>query len=109
VQIETDRPLAIPLIPFEPQLVAQWEHLWGHELVELRSNGLVLGRGQVDMATADATTIWVHLASGRGRIMIHEQDGVDIWRVDPGKNQPDPPATSGEFEDVQEGNVELFG
>ncbi|WP_285314250.1 hypothetical protein [Pseudarthrobacter sp. fls2-241-R2A-168] len=81
--MDNDRPPAIPLIRFEPQLIRQWQHLWRNELVELRSNGKVLGRGHIDITAEDASTIWIYRESGGGRIMIHAQDGIDIWRVDP--------------------------
>jgi hypothetical protein len=103
--METDQPSAIPIIPFEPRLITQWQHLWRQELVELRSNGTVLGRGHVDTATADATTVWIHWESGRGRKMVHEQDGVDIWRVDPRICQDRTPAAAEKPRTSPEGAV----
>jgi hypothetical protein len=34
--------------------------------------------GVVDTITADHTAVWVHLDGGRGRILLHCGDGVDI-------------------------------
>jgi hypothetical protein len=67
----------------QPLLVKQWKYLWRRELVELRRGSSVLGSGYVDEATADASTIWIHLTQGQGRMLIHLGDGIDIWRIDP--------------------------
>jgi hypothetical protein len=65
-----------------PLIAKQWKHLWPREVVELRRGDTVLGIGWVDEATADGTTIWIHLARGLGRVLIHAHDGIDLWRVD---------------------------
>jgi hypothetical protein len=67
-----------------PLIAKQWKHLWPREVVELRRGGTVLGTGWVDEATADGTTIWIHLTRGLGRVLIHAHDGIDLWRVDSG-------------------------
>ncbi|PTT65952.1 hypothetical protein DBR22_11535 [Arthrobacter sp. HMWF013] len=67
----------------EPLLIRQWKYLWRNELVELRSGSEVLGSGYVDETTEDASTIWIHLTKGLGRVLIHRNDGIAIWRVDP--------------------------
>lgn len=61
----------------------QWKYLWRHEFIELRRGRTVLGTGYVDESTDDASTIWIHLTNGLGRVLIHRDDGIDIWRVDP--------------------------
>jgi hypothetical protein len=66
----------------QPVLMNDWNYLWRTEFVELRRGFTVLGSGRVDEATADGATIWIHLSSGLGRVMIHYGDGTDIWRVD---------------------------
>lgn len=66
----------------EPLLMKQWKYLWPHEFIELRRGNIVLGTGYVDETTDDASIIWIHLANGRGRILIHHNDGIDIWRLD---------------------------
>lgn len=67
----------------QPLLMKQWKYLWRRELVELRRGSSVLGNGYVDEATADGSTIWIHLTRGQGRMLIHLGDGIDIWRIDP--------------------------
>ena len=67
----------------QPLLMKQWKYLWRQELIELRRGSSVLGTGYVDEATADASTIWIHLTQGQGRMLIHQGDGIDIWRIDP--------------------------
>lgn len=69
-----------------------WKYLWRQEFVELRRGTAVVGRGYIDEATNDASIIWIYLANGLGRIMLHQHDGIDIWRVDPRINaQPSQP------------------
>jgi hypothetical protein len=67
----------------QPLLMKQWKYLWRRELVELRCGSTVLGTGYVDEATADGSTIWIYLANGHGRMLIHCGDGIDVWRIDP--------------------------
>jgi hypothetical protein len=67
----------------QPLLMKQWKYLWRRELVELRRGSSVLATGYVDEATADGSTIWIHLSQGQGRMLIHRGDGIDIWRIDP--------------------------
>jgi hypothetical protein len=66
----------------QPLLVEQWKYLWREEFVELRNGQNVSATGWIDDITADGMTIWIHLSSGMGRVMIHHHDGIDIWRVD---------------------------
>lgn len=66
----------------EPLLIRQWTYLWRRELVELRRGNTVMDTGAVDESTADGSTIWIHLTGGRGRVLIHRDDGIDIWRID---------------------------
>lgn len=66
----------------QPLLVAQWKCLWCDEFVELRRGGRVTDAGWIDDITADGTIIWIYLKDGLGRVMIHCDDGIDIWRVD---------------------------
>jgi hypothetical protein len=66
----------------QPLLVRQWKYLWREEFVELRRGLKVMDTGWVDQVTADGTTIWIHLSSGMRRVMIHQDDGIDTWRVD---------------------------
>ncbi|WP_207615561.1 hypothetical protein [Arthrobacter cavernae] len=67
----------------EPYLMTRWKYLWRNEFVELRREQRVTGAGWVDDVSPDGTILWIHLAGGRGRVMIHVDDGLDIWRVDP--------------------------
>lgn len=62
--------------------MTQWTYLWRQEFVELRRGGRMKGAGWVDELTPDGTVIWIWLTGGKGRMMIHRDDGLDIWRVD---------------------------
>ena len=62
--------------------MTHWKYLWLEEFVELRRAGRVTATGWVDDLTADGTIIWIYLKEGRGRVMIHRNDGFDIWRID---------------------------
>lgn len=42
----------------------------------------------VDEATADGTTIWIHLARGLGRGLVQIYDGIDLWRLDSEVHRP---------------------
>lgn len=81
--MKNDQRLALPPLRPKPRLVSDWQHLWHNELVELRCNGTVLGRGHIDLITDDVSTLWVYLEAGNGRVMVHESDGIDLWRIDP--------------------------
>lgn len=65
-----------------PLLIKQWKYLWRREFVELRRGQKVVNTGRVDEVTADGTTLWIHLSNGLGRIMLHQCDAIDVWRVD---------------------------
>jgi hypothetical protein len=62
--------------------MTEWKYLWREEFVELRRGGQVTAAGWVDDLNPDGTIIWICLTGGRGRVMIHRNDGLDIWRVD---------------------------
>ena len=72
----------IPEQRSQPLLIQEWEYLWRDEFVELRSGHKITDTGWVDDITADGATMWVYLANGKGRVLIHQQDGIDVWRVD---------------------------
>lgn len=59
----------------------QWKYLWPRERVQLRRGQRVLGTGWVDELTADGTIVWIHLSNGHGRVLIHDSDGIHIWRL----------------------------
>lgn len=65
-----------------PLLIKQWKYLWRQEYVEISGDQGVIGTGWIDEVTADGSTIWVHLSHGHGRVMLHRDDKVDIWRID---------------------------
>lgn len=65
-----------------PLLIRNWTSLWPRESIELSRQGTVLGTGRFDEATVDGNAIWVHLNNGLGRVLIHQHEGIDIWRVD---------------------------
>ncbi len=71
-----------PVRRIQPLLVTQWKYLWREEFVELRRGGQVTTAGWVDELTPDGTIIWICLTGGMGRVMIHRNDGLDVWRVD---------------------------
>jgi hypothetical protein len=68
-----------------------WKYLWREEFIELRRGNRVTATGWVDDLTPDGTIIWICLAGGMGRTMIHRNDGLDIWRVDSRILQDRPP------------------
>jgi hypothetical protein len=67
----------------EPILMKQWKYLWPGEPVQLRRGRTVVGTGWVDESTEDASTVWIHLSSGHGRVLIHNSDGIHVWRLNP--------------------------
>jgi hypothetical protein len=71
-----------PVRRIQPLLVTQWKYLWREEFVELRRGGRITDTGWVDELTPDGTIIWICLTGGMGRVMIHRNDGLDVWRVD---------------------------
>ncbi len=62
-----------------PLMMRQWKHLWPGELVELRRGNSVLGTAYVDDLTEDGSTIWVQLTNGLGRVLLHHEDGINIY------------------------------
>lgn len=66
----------------QPLRMTQWKYLWREEFVELRRGGQVTAAGWVNDLNPDGTIIWICLTGGMGRVMIHRNDGLDIWRVD---------------------------
>lgn len=88
-RIPLDRPSCVedhshglPVRRMQPHMITQWTCLWRGEFVELREGHTVTATGRIDEVTDDGTTIWIHLSSGMGRKMLHNDDGVDIWRVE---------------------------
>jgi hypothetical protein len=71
-----------PVRRSQPLLMRQWKYLWREEFVELRRGGRITATGWVDELTEDGAIIWICLKDGMGRVMIHRDDGLDIWRVD---------------------------
>lgn len=66
----------------EPLLIKQWKYLWRSEFVELKRGTRVVNTGWVDQVTEDGRILWIHLSCGMGRMMLHQDDGISIWRVD---------------------------
>jgi hypothetical protein len=67
--------------PDQPLLSRQWKYLWPQEPVAMRRGPDLIGIGWIDDITLDGTILWVQLNEGRGRMMIHQGDGIDIWRL----------------------------
>lgn len=65
-----------------PLLIRQWKYLWRAEFVELKRGPKVLDTGWVDDLTHDGKILWIQLSQGKGRKMIHNNEGIDVWRVD---------------------------
>ncbi len=93
-QLEPQHRHSLPLSRAQPLLVKRWKYLWRKEFVELRNGLNVSTTGWVDDITADGLTIWIYLSGGMGRVMIHQCDGIDVWRVDSRirQNRSDPAA-----------------
>jgi hypothetical protein len=75
-------PRAQPPRRIQPFLMKHWKYLWREEFIEVRRGNAVTAMGWVDDFTPDGTIIWICLADGMGRTMIHRNDGLEIWRVD---------------------------
>ncbi|WP_307612847.1 hypothetical protein [Pseudarthrobacter sp. W1I19] len=68
-------------------LINRWKYLLPDEPVLLRREGRTVNAGWIDEINDDATILWVYLHSGMGRVLIHAEDGVEIWRIDPRVHQ----------------------
>ena len=80
--VEKHSPSLLPVRRWQPRPILEWSRLWREEFVELREGHEVMATGLVDEVTEDGTTIWIYLSSGLGRKMIHQDDGIDVWRVE---------------------------
>ncbi|PTT64166.1 hypothetical protein [Arthrobacter sp. HMWF013] len=65
-----------------PLLIRQWKHLWREEFVELGQGSQIRDAGWIDDITGDGNIVWVNLIGGKGRMLIHKHDGINIWRVE---------------------------
>ena len=65
----------------EALLMRTWRYLSPGDRVEVLNGDIFIGSGRVDEVTTDGANIWIHLDSGFGRVLIHKDDGVDIWRI----------------------------
>ncbi len=78
----------------EPLLIQQWKYLWLKEFIELGSDSQITDSGWIDDITADGNILWVQLTGGRGRVMIHRHDGIDVWRIESrvyqNRSEPEP-------------------
>lgn len=61
--------------------MTQWKQLRREEFVQLRHGGKKSADGWVDGFSPDGAVVWIQLAGGLGRVMIHRDDGFDIWRT----------------------------
>lgn len=77
----------LPLTRQRPMLIKQWKYLWPDEPVLLRREGRTVNAGWIDEINDDATFLWVYLHNGMGRVLIHVEDGLEIWRIDPRVHQ----------------------
>lgn len=77
-----------------PVLIRNWDSLWTREFIELRRGLNIVGTGWVDSFTPDASIVWIQLDNGLGRILLHRDDGIDIWRVEARILQDRPHANS---------------
>lgn len=66
----------------QPLLLRQWKYLWPKESVQLQRGSEVIATGWIDDIAPGATVLWVQLSEGRGRKMIQQGDGIDIYRLD---------------------------
>lgn len=64
-----------PARRIQPIHITQWKYLWRQEFIELRRGGRATAAGWVDELTLDGTIIWICLAGGMGRVIIHHSDG----------------------------------
>ncbi|WP_252609332.1 hypothetical protein [Pseudarthrobacter raffinosi] len=66
----------------KPRLIQQWQYLWRQDFVELRHGAKVTEAGWIDDVNAAGSIVWIQLVSGKGRILIHRNDGIDLWRIE---------------------------
>ena len=59
-----------------------WKALWPNEVVQLRRGYDILASGPIDEITSDGTAMWIYFP-GVGRKLIHHEDGVAVYRIDP--------------------------
>jgi hypothetical protein len=62
--------------------MTQWKQLRREEFFEFRHDGRKSTDGRVDGCAPDGAVVWIRPPGGPGRVMIHRDDGFDIWRVD---------------------------
>lgn len=58
----------------------EWASLKKDDRVALRRDTGPVTAGSVDIVALDGSVFWVHLDHGCGRVVIHADDDVFVWR-----------------------------
>lgn len=64
--------------PFEP--VLNWCKLSRSDEVAVCRDRRVMATGRVDMVALDGSVFWINQKDGKGRTMIHQKDGLTVFR-----------------------------
>ncbi|MFE4836224.1 hypothetical protein ACFRAU_16285 [Arthrobacter sp. NPDC056691] len=65
-------------IPLEP--VPNWCKLSRSDEVTVCRDRRVMASGRVDMVALDGSVFWIIQEDGKGRAMIHQKDGLTVFR-----------------------------
>ncbi len=64
--------------------VGSWTELRPGDRIIITSPWTPRWDGEVDLVTNDGSILWVHLEAGRGRILVQQSDGHQVWRMPTG-------------------------
>jgi len=64
--------------PFEP--VANWCKLSRRDEVTVCRDRRRVAAGRVDMVALDGSVFWILQEDGKGRAMVHQKDGLTVFR-----------------------------
>jgi hypothetical protein len=62
----------------DPVLMLPWSSLVEGETVDVLKDGVSATSGVVDAVMPDGSAVWLWLANGQGRIMVHHTDPVTL-------------------------------
>ena len=66
-----------------PAPIANWSQLSRADHIQIRQNRELIADGRIDMLAVDGSTLWLHLANGKGRALFLQSDGLKIYRSRP--------------------------
>lgn len=56
--------------------IPPWDSAVEGDIVEVQRRGESVGVGEIDVMTADGSMVWILMHDGRGRILVHSDDGA---------------------------------